>query len=1026
MSSNEPESRQDVNTNAPTREELAFEYLDQLPYQPYEFQEKAILSWFESDQGTLVCAPTGMGKTLIAEAGLFEALKTGKKAYYTTPLIALTEQKFRELQEAVERWGFDRSKVGLITGNRRENVDAPILVVVAEILFNRLLSSDAFEQFSHANSDAPLLTPSAPADAEKPTISAASLNAKRSFGITQDEADNVKKPQGFVEDRPVEKPALPEVPIDQADFDEDEDWEISNAHFSFDDVSVVVMDEFHQFADPERGVVWEFTLGLLPAHVRTLLISATVGNALEFVGWLRKTANRSLELIQSSERKVPLVYQWVDDKLLSEQLVSMCAGTEEERYSPGLVFCFNRDECWSVANELRKEKLIDEERKKAIIEELDQHDMKKGIGPKLRELLIKGVGVHHAGVLPKYRRIVETLFQRKLLAYCVCTETLAAGINLPARSVILPTLLKGPAGNKKLVEPSSAHQIFGRAGRPQYDDCGYVFALCHEDDVKIARSRKEYDAIPEDTKDPKLREMKKKLKKKIKTRRPGVQYWSEKQFEQLQFSAAGRLASRGPLPWRLLAHMIESNSDVSPIRSLVTRRLTSDKIRAKNQVELEKMLLTLWRGGFVRLAPNPISYGVPGSAAATAALLERRRELKERDRRSHPFASGLFDDSILDEPEIDESFDPDSYDKAVTNLSEAQPTPAEILAQKYDLPEGFDFSGGDDLFDLDFPEPKPEEEREPAPPVVDEKKEEPRTGSNLFGGAILQQLDQMESALDEPATKASEPKEGTEPQEKPKFDINALSDEVREQLAAAYRAQRAYPTAKIKTLTSLRGVNPVYGTFLLEQLGIADRKERIQAFESLLEMPATVARYLRVPRYEDLPPGPLASNRLDKELLQAGLASLDELVPRTEEEENALWERRRHVWSDQDERVYLIPFAEKLRRLFDYRYPGVAFHMTPIWCAGELIEDYKGDFNKFVVSKKLEYQEGVVFRHLLRLILLLEEFIPLKPADCSPFDWRRDLEDFAEKLTACCREVDPSSVEETLSVSKKNDLLGKK
>ena len=79
-------------------------------------------------------------------------------------------------------------------------------------------------------------------------------------------------------------------------------------------------------------------------------------------------------------------------------------------------------------------------------------------------MLQRGVGVHHAGVLPKYRRIVEDLFQRKLLSVCVCTETLAAGINLPARSVVLPTLVKGKPGEMKLIDPSSAHQIFGRAG----------------------------------------------------------------------------------------------------------------------------------------------------------------------------------------------------------------------------------------------------------------------------------------------------------------------------------------------------------------------------------------------------------------------------------------------------------------------------------------------------------------------------------------------------------------------------------
>ena len=101
-----------------SREDLAFMYLEQLPFEPYPFQEEAILGWFSSEQGMLVCAPTGMGKTLIAEAGIYEVMKTGKKAYYTTPLIALTEQKYREIQDALERWGYSKHYVGLVTGRR--------------------------------------------------------------------------------------------------------------------------------------------------------------------------------------------------------------------------------------------------------------------------------------------------------------------------------------------------------------------------------------------------------------------------------------------------------------------------------------------------------------------------------------------------------------------------------------------------------------------------------------------------------------------------------------------------------------------------------------------------------------------------------------------------------------------------------------------------------------------------------------------------------------------------------------------
>ncbi len=839
-----------MNSAPLTRDQLASAYLDQLPFPPYPVQEEALLTWFTAEQGLLVCAPTGTGKTLIAEAALFEALHTRTRAYYTTPLIALTEQKLQEMQAAAVRWGFSADDVGLVTGNRRVNPDAPVLVVVAEILFNRLLHGQGMQEGV--------------------------------MGRVGEREKSIQSPT---------RPISLSPPLG------------SPTALDFSNVSAVVMDEFHNFADPERGIVWELALGLLPPHVRLLLLSATVGNAFEFRQWLQAAHGRSIELVEGRERKVPLNYQWVGDMLLAEQLEKMAEGDETRRYTPALVFCFNREECWNVAELMKGKPLLADGQQKRLAEELARHDWSEGAGPKLKAILQRGVGVHHAGVLPKYRRLVEELFQQKLLSVCICTETLAAGINLPARSVVVPTLLKGKPGEMKIIDSSSAHQIFGRAGRPQFDTQGYVFAMAHEGDVKILRWREKFDQIPEDTKDPALLRAKKDLKRKQPTRRSTEQYWSKEQWEKLRTAPPLKLASRGPIPWRLLAYMLQASPDVEPIRKLVSKRLMESGKMTGAQKQLDQMLLTLWAGGYVRLEPEPPEQQEGESGRGGEG--EKPQPAKKQTATERMLAEALAQLARERSPEI----------------ATGSPTPP----------------------------------LSPSPT---------------------------------PAT------------------------------SNVYQPTHAHPTDTLPNLLRFRGINPLYGMYLVSQLGIASREERIQAFESVLEMPGSVAKLVRVPRYDDMPPGPLATTRLDLELLQRGLATSEQLGAKPADDET---NDRRDPFA---EKVWPLTLGEKLRLLFDSNYPNVHSLMTTsVWSAGEVLE-FGGQFNKYITSRGLQKQEGVIFRHLLRLILLLKEFEPFAPPDCPPGEWLAELREISAVLTEGCRRVDPTSTDKALEEAEREEFGG--
>jgi len=209
-------------------------------------------------------------------------------------------------------------------------------------------------------------------------------------------------------------------------------------------------------------------------------------------------------------------------------------------------------------------------------------------------MLIRGVGVHHAGILPKYKHAVEELFSKRLIPLVICTETLAAGINLPARSVVLSTILKGPPKKKSLLPPSDAHQMFGRAGRPQFDTEGHVWCVAHDDDIKIARWKVKRDKLLESgSKDVGVLKALKQLERKQPRRRNTQQYWSEGQFNQLIEAGPAKLASRSMIPYRFLVHLLRHGADLPTVRRFLSKRLDSAERVAHFEKQLEAMLQNL-------------------------------------------------------------------------------------------------------------------------------------------------------------------------------------------------------------------------------------------------------------------------------------------------------------------------------------------------------------------------------------------------------------------------------------------------
>ncbi|MDR5682637.1 MAG: DEAD/DEAH box helicase [Armatimonadota bacterium] len=385
-----------------------------MAFEPSLFQREALSRLREGD--VLVEAPTGSGKTWIAEEAIREGLRAGRSAWYTTPLKALSNQKFRRFQNL---YGADR--VGLLTGERKINAQAPVIVATTEILRNALYDR----------------------------------------GSRTEESQTAQE------------------------------------------MDLVVLDEAHYLSDPERGTAWEEILMYAPRRTRLLLLSATLPNAGELSDWLAEARGRRPAVVEETVRPVPLCFVAVDARgrllpvELAEQasagckrpdwIASLLGALRAADLLPAILFFPARRDCDEAAAVLARSwagprgsppdsvagaKRLEERQAAwaawtAELPHLASHAFRAG-------LLAAGVAPHHAGHTTSWRLVVEDFLERGLLTAVCATTTLAAGLDVPARTVVLTTLVRNSPTGPVSLSATEFHQMAGRAGRRGRDKIGVV------------------------------------------------------------------------------------------------------------------------------------------------------------------------------------------------------------------------------------------------------------------------------------------------------------------------------------------------------------------------------------------------------------------------------------------------------------------------------------------------------------------------------------------------------------------------
>ncbi|MGK0715609.1 DEAD/DEAH box helicase [Leucobacter sp. W1153] len=295
-------------------------------------------------------------------------------------------------------------------------------------------------------------------------------------------------------------------------------------------ITQVVMDEFHFYAEPERGWAWQVPL-LLMGGAQFLLMSATLGDVTELAEDLTRRTGRDTARVTGVLRPVPLHFAY-EVKGVHEVIEELL----ETRRTPAYLVHFNQSHAVEQAQAVASIKLVDRAGRDEIAAAIGEFRFSTGFGATLSRLVRSGVGVHHAGMLPRYRRLVEQLAQRGLLRVICGTDTLGVGINVPIRTVVITALAKYDGTRMRRLSAREFHQISGRAGRAGYDTEGDVLALAPEHEVENARSAAKAEAQKAGGKKSKP------AKKKAAPQ--GFVAWSEQTFEKLIVAEPEPLVSR--------------------------------------------------------------------------------------------------------------------------------------------------------------------------------------------------------------------------------------------------------------------------------------------------------------------------------------------------------------------------------------------------------------------------------------------------------------------------------------------------